>query len=50
MLSKATACGNDEDWVALNAGEPSGPGFYFWLGSLCTPTVAVDASVVYVLR
>lgn len=50
MLSKATACGNDEDWIALNAGEQSGPGFSFWLGSLCTPTVMVNASVVYVLR
>jgi hypothetical protein len=50
MLSKATACGPDEDWHVLNAGEQSGPGFGFWLGSLCTPTVGVYASVVYVLR
>jgi len=50
MLSKAVACGNDEDWLAINAGEQSGPGFSFWLGSLCTPTVMVNASVVYILR
>ena len=35
MLSKASHCGNDEDWNVLNADETNGPGMTFYVGSAC---------------
>jgi hypothetical protein len=50
MLSKAVACGTDEDWLVLNAGEQSGPGFAFWLNATCSTAGPLNVSVVYMLR
>ncbi|GMV40973.1 MAG: hypothetical protein AMXMBFR64_26890 [Myxococcales bacterium] len=35
MLSHASQCGSDEDWEVRWAGEPSGPGIGWWMGSAC---------------